>query len=171
MCRSPAAPRLARRLCGSGRPTDAPSLDVLQVNFPDFRRVDWFNTVMAQLYPYAAKYGQTWVSGFRDALIRRPLGRPNALPARLSAACVCNQHMLTAGMANYALLLPSSFFSQIEDNVPQMLEENKPSWMRSIKLSHVRRVGPGLEAAGQGAVAAPTLCLLACPPCTAAWGP
>ncbi len=28
--------------------------------------------------------------------------------------------------------------------MPQMLEENKPSWMRSIKLSHVRRVQTSL---------------------------
>ena len=31
-----------------------------QVTFPDHQRVGWLNTVMAQLYPYAAKYGQTW---------------------------------------------------------------------------------------------------------------
>lgn len=111
MCRSPAAPRLARRLCGSGRPTDAPSLDVLQVNFPDFRRVDWFNTVMAQLYPYAAKYTQTWVSGFRDALMWRPLRRRLVLSSRSSAACVGNRHMLTACMPIHALLLPSCLSS------------------------------------------------------------
>lgn len=45
--------------------------------------------------------------------------------------------------------------------MPQMLEDNKPSWMRSIKLSHVRRVRWAQGCLGvkvQGRRAAQPLC-------------
>lgn len=91
---------------------------------------------MAQLYPYAAKYTQTWVGG---TVWWHP-------PWQM-AGCIQQGWVASAGRQPggascnglHSCCLPLNT-RQIEDNVPQMLEDNKPSWMRSIKLSHVRRV-------------------------------
>jgi hypothetical protein len=56
------------------------------IQYPDFQRVQWVNTVMQQLWPYAARYTANWA----------------------------------------------------DENIPQLLEQNKPAWMRSIKLHRFR---------------------------------